>query len=230
MKILIVDDDLGIRQLLGEIVNYLGHPYKTAANGKDALFLCEKEEFDLVLLDLFMPGMDGIEVLRELKKTNQEGEVIIITAHGSVSSAVKALELGAYGYIRKPFEQADIYNTLNRVNEVIELRKAYQKFSRERLKPYHIDVLVALSPHQKKIRKKVLTLVKNNNSVLISGEEGVGKSFLTKILHFNSPASESTLLSISPNATAKWLDEGTFIHRDVVILNRNKFRQSLGNH
>ena len=112
MKVLIVDDELGIRELLSELVNDLGHYNKTATNGEEALTLCESEDFDLVLLDLYMLGMDGIEVLKELKRTNQECEVIIITAYGSVTTAVQALRLGAYGYIRKPFEPADIHNTL----------------------------------------------------------------------------------------------------------------------
>ena len=227
MRVLIVDDHIGIRELLDEMVTDFGHDSITAETGNEVLAMCQNKDYDLVLLDLYMPGMDGIEVLQELKKLNQNCEVIIITAYGSVPSAVEALRLGAYGYIRKPFEPADIQNTIARVSEVIGLRRAYEIISRERLKPYHIDGLVYLSSKQKKLRKKPTSILRNKDSILITGELGVGKLFLTKIIHFNSPSSESTLIRLSPIDIVKWLDSGTFIHPDGIILNKDQLCKSL---
>lgn len=113
-KILITDDEEGLRQSLGEILRLEGYEVKTAENGEAALEILRQEEVDLVLLDLKMPGMDGMEVFRNISKIASETKVILLTAHGSLETALEALRQGAHDYILKPASTRNILNSIAR--------------------------------------------------------------------------------------------------------------------
>lgn len=227
MNILIVDDDPRIRTLLSEFIQTLGHDFKTAANGIEALAEFESGSFDLVLLDLFLPGMDGIEVLKAVKQSDRFSEVIMITAYGSIPSGVKALSLGAYAYIRKPFDMVDLEHSIIRVEEVIELRKACQMLSQERLKSYHLDSLLAYSARMKKLKSTIEKLIESSENVLISGGPGVGKNFVAQIMHYNSHFSNTSMIWLNPANVISMLETGTFKYSDSAVIRADDFRYSL---
>lgn len=130
-SVLIVDDEKNIRLMLGKVLEGLGLETESAANGDEALEMAEKRTYDLVLLDLRMPGTDGMEVLRRLKISSKETKVAIITAHGTVDNAVEAMKLGAVDFLRKPFSAEEIRNVateaLERRGDFFHRIEAYKK-------------------------------------------------------------------------------------------------------
>lgn len=225
MNILIVDDDPDVQKLLTGFLNELGHKCTAVANGTDAISAFDAEDFDLVLLDLYLPGLDGIEVLKVIKQRRDECEVIIITAYGSIPSAVEALSLGAYAYIRKPFDFVDLRHSILRVQELIDLRKAYQILSHERLKSYHLDNLVAVSPNMVEVREKIISILDDDSSVIITGEQGTGKRFVSHIIHFNGKAPGSLFLQLNPEDVKKWIDQDKFENSEGIQLSKTEFPQ-----
>lgn len=219
MRILIVDDDPGIGEILSTfLLDQGGYEPVVVHSGAEAIEEFEKNEFELVLLDLYMPGMDGLEVLRRLKAMNPGCEVIMITAFGSVPTAVQAMELGAYAYVTKPFEFPGLSRIILRARELVELRTAYRLLAQERLRSFHINNLVAISPAMQAVRTQILELGKNVDPVLICGEAGTGKRFISKIVHFNGTVRESLVLQLNVSEIEEWVTKGRLFHSNGVLL------------
>jgi len=143
VRVLVVDDDPAIRELLKNFLESVGHEVETAASGVEALERFVNTRYNLLLLDLYMPGIDGLEVLRHVKSANPACEVVIITAYGSLPTAVQALNMGAYSYVNKPFDMIELDRLIARVKELVELRTAYNLLAQERLKAHSLNNLVA---------------------------------------------------------------------------------------
>jgi len=223
MNILIVDDDPGVRQLLADFIIELNHRVEVSPSGQDALEEFERENYDLVFLDLQMPGMDGFEVLKSLKEQSNECEVIIITAFGSVNSAIQALNMGAYAYINKPFDLLELERIIIRVRELVDLRQAYRLLANERLRSFHLDNLVAVSPVMRSLKKRISALKDSNIPTLIIGETGTGKRFLSRILHFNGVGKESLILQLNAEDIELLMVKGSFTHSDGIHLTLREF-------
>jgi DNA-binding NtrC family response regulator len=223
LKILIVDDDPGIQLLLSDFLAGFGHEEVTVGSGEEALVELNNSNFDVVFLDLMLPGIGGIEVLREIKSSNPGCEVIIITGHGSASSAIQALNLGAYAYINKPFDFQELDQMLNRVKELIELRHGYRLLAQERLRSFHFDNLIAVSPKMVQIKHLAKELTMNSDPLLIMGEPGTGKRFLARLLHFNGLRGSSLLLQMNGQEIENWLREGYFLHMNGISLSTHEF-------
>lgn len=227
MNVLIVDDEVDVRELLTSFLEELGHDSFAVGDGPEAIKAFNEASYDLVLLDIYLPGMNGIDVLKSIKQHHNECEVIMITAYGSISTAVEALGYGAYAYIRKPFNFDDLRFSILRVQQLIDLRKAYQVLSHERLKSFHIDNLVTISPIMKKIRKQIMGALDDINPILFSGERGTGKKFISRIIHFNGKMMDTLYLQVNPEDTVLWLDKDRFIHPDGIELSWTDFPQNL---
>ena len=139
IKLLIVDDEVDFLQSIAKRLELRDLDVTTATNGEDAIKIAKKDKFDLALLDLKMPGMDGKEVLEELKKKHKFLEVIILTGHGSLDSAVECTKLGAFGYLPKPYEMEKLIDILKQAYEA-RLKK---KFEHDKKRMEEIDVLAA---------------------------------------------------------------------------------------
>ncbi len=227
MNILVVDDDQGVRKLLTEFISELNYPVQARASGEEALVEFARVEYDLIFLDLQMPGMDGFEVLRRIKELNNECEVIIITAYGSVNSAIQALNMGAYAYINKPFDFVELERIIIRVKELIDLRQAYRLLANERLRSFHLDNLVSVSPAMREVKKRIIKSGEAGSSTLIIGELGTGKRFVSRIMHFNGNGKESLLLQINAEDLESLLTSGNFKHSDGVTISLENFPDDL---
>jgi len=192
--ILVVDDEPHIRETVGGILADEGFEVLTAGEGRAALALASEEQPDLVLLDIALPGMDGLEVLKELKKQNPTLPVIMISAYGSVENAVKATRLGAYDFIEKPPHADKILLT---VNNALELARLTEENRRLRQQTAPVREIIGKSPAIQQLREKLLVVAPTNASVLISGENGTGKELVARALHYLSRRSHRPFVEVN---------------------------------
>lgn len=218
MRILVVDDDPAIRELLIPFLEGLGHDVGAAGTGAEALEAFEAQPSDLILLDIVLPGIDGLEVLRQIRARSQACEVVMMTAYGSLPTAVQALNMGAYAYVNKPFDMQELIQMVGRVRELTDLRYAYGLLARERLRPNHISNLVSVSPVMLELKERLLELCGSLDSILLNGEAGVGKRFIARILHFNGQVRESLVLQLNVSEIEQWLTQPRFLHSNGMIL------------
>ncbi len=170
-SILVVDDEKNQREILETILAGEGYDVTTASSGEAAMKFVESRRFDLVLTDLKMTGMSGLDLLKELTNFDKSIIVILLTAHGSVDSAVDALRLGAFDYLQKPYDKDKLLETVSR---------SLQKLST-------LDAeIVSVSPEMDKVKKLILKIAKSNSTVLIRGESGTGKELIARSIHKNS--------------------------------------------
>ena len=170
-SILVVDDEKNQREILETILSGEGYDVTTASSGEAAMKFVESRRFDLVLTDLKMTGMSGLELLKELTNYDKSIIVILLTAHGSVDSAVDALRLGAFDYLQKPYDKDKLLETVSR---------ALQKLST-------LDAeIISVSPEMDRVKKLILKIAKSNSTVLIRGESGTGKELIARSIHTNS--------------------------------------------
>lgn len=230
MNILIVDDDRGVCDLLVDFISELEHKVQARNSGEDALAEFIETGYDLIFLDLQMPGMDGFEVLRKVKEINNDCEIVIITAYGSVDTAIQALNMGAYAYINKPFEFLELERIIARVRELVDLRQAYRLLANERLRSYALDNLIANSPAMRSIKEQIVDFSENTTPALIIGEAGAGKRYLSRIIHFNSIGKETLILQLNAEDIESLLQTGKFLHSDNIEISLDEFPDSLIQH
>ena len=181
-SILVVDDEKNQREILETILSGEGYDVTTASSGEAAMKFVESRRFDLVLTDLKMTGMSGLDLLKELTNYDKSIIVILLTAHGSVDSAVDALRLGAFDYLQKPYDSEKLLDTVSR---------ALNKLSA-------LDTeIVSVSPEMDKVKKLILKIAKSNSTVLIRGESGTGKELIARSMHKNSLRTNETFQAVN---------------------------------
>lgn len=181
-SILVVDDEKNQREILETILSGEGYDVTTASSGEAAMKFVESRRFDLVLTDLKMTGMSGLDLLKELTNFDKSIIVILLTAHGSVDSAVDALRLGAFDYLQKPYDSEKLLDTVDR---------ALKKLSA-------LDTeIVSVSPEMDKVKKLILKIAKSNSTVLIRGESGTGKELIARSIHKNSLRSNGVFQAVN---------------------------------
>ena len=195
--ILVVDDEEIIRENLSRILAEEEYRVSTAACGEEGLAEMRKTEFDLVLLDMNLPDMNGLEVLERARETDPELLVIVITGYASVESAVNALKLGAYDYIKKPFK-ADAIKLISRLALEAQKLKKQVGFLKKRLAlPAKLDV-VAESPKMREIMNQVTEVARHEGAtVMITGESGTGKEVVAQAIHRISPRREMPMMVVN---------------------------------
>lgn len=181
-SILVVDDEKGQREIIAAILGDAGYDVTTASSGEAALKFVDDRRFDLVLTDYQMTGMTGLDLLRELTNIDKSIMVILISAHGTIDTAVDALRLGAFDYLQKPYDREKLLETISR---------ALQKLS-------SLDVdIVSVSPEMDRVKKLILKVAKSNATVLIRGESGTGKELIARAIHQNSPRSSEIFQAVN---------------------------------
>jgi two-component system nitrogen regulation response regulator NtrX len=202
--ILIVDDEAKTRTLFSEILSDEGYITLSAEDGEGALKDVKKYKLDLVLLDLMLPDMDGIRILKKIRKTHPDLPVILISAHGSVSSAVKAVKSGAYDFLEKPLDTDRLVVTVRNALQKIELQDEVRKLKKEIGQQYQ---MIGNSTVMQKLRKRILQAASNDAHVLITGETGAGKDLVARAIHLNSIRSTGSFVKLNCAAIPKELVE-----------------------
>ncbi|MBI3183131.1 MAG: sigma-54-dependent Fis family transcriptional regulator [Myxococcales bacterium] len=201
-KVLVLDDETNLRKVLAAMLRRNGYEVTVAADGEQGLAEFEKNGADIVVTDLVMPKVGGMEVLRAVNSSRPDVPVIIITAHGTVDSAVEAIKLGAFDYITKPFDQAEIQSV---VAKAIKQHESAQRWVRDDGKAR--QAMVGDSPQMAEIFKVIDKVADTPSTVLITGESGTGKELIASALHDGSARREKPLIKINCAAIPKDLME-----------------------
>ncbi len=205
--ILIVDDEKNYPTIIGELLSEEGYSTLTASSGMEALDILNTKLVDLVLTDVKMPGMSGIQLLENIKEIIPDTPVIIMTAYGSVEKAVEAMHKGAYTFILKPFENqalvAHIAKAISMYRIVQENRRLRDAVSSK----YSFDNIIGKSKPMQEIYDIISKVAPSNASIMIEGESGTGKELVAKSIHYNSPRKNKSLIAVNCSAFAESLLE-----------------------
>ena len=211
LNLLIVDDEAPIRDSLQGVLQDEGYQPSTAESGEACLDLLQKKSFDVVLLDIWLPGMDGLEVLQKIRERENPPEVIIISGHGTIETAVRATKLGAFDFLEKPLS---IDKTLILLNNAFQAKKLRQenKELKKQLAPK--SVIVGDSVPMKALRQQINLMAPTNGRVLIFGESGTGKELVAHAIHAQSLRKDETFVEVNCAAIPEDLIESElFGHR-----------------
>ena len=203
-RILVIDDEAAIRDSLRMTLEYEGYEFVGAATGQEGLALAEREGPDLVLLDVKMPGMDGLEVLERLRSMNESLPVVVISGHGTISTAVEATKKGAFDFIEKPFASERVLVSLRNALDQGRLRDENRSLKKA------VEVrhqLIGESTSLKQVMAAVGRAAPTNATVLIQGESGVGKELVARTIHRNSLRSRERFVQVNCAAIPEELIE-----------------------
>lgn len=181
-SILVVDDEKNQREILETILSGEGYDVTTASSGEAAMKFVADRHFDLVLTDLKMTGMSGLDLLKQLTDFDKSIIVILLTAHGTIDSAVDALRLGAFEYLQKPYDREKLLETVSRALKKLTTLDAE---------------IVSVSPEMDQVKKLILKIAKSNSTVLIRGESGTGKELIARSIHKNSHRSNEVFQAVN---------------------------------
>jgi len=213
-SILVVDDEEIMREILDALLTREGYDVRLAANGDEGLELARNNAFDAAIVDVMMPGMDGIAVLDELKRLDDDLPVLMITAFASVETAISAMKRGAFDYITKPFKNDEVLvvvrNAVERRRLLAEntalrqtLQAQYQRFSG----------IIGRSPRMKQVFDLIIQAAPSRSTILITGESGTGKELVARAIHANSPRAERGFVTVnSGNLPPDLLESTLFGH------------------
>jgi len=197
MKIFLVDDERILRVSLGIELRDAGHQVFEFSEAMAALRnLCE-EKPDLIITDIRMPEMDGIELLARIKEYDPDITVAIMTAHSSLDTAIQALKLGAYDYLIKPFRTDEILHLVKRVNEFLEIKRDNRRLQKQVSQAFDFSSFAGESQAIRKIFKLIRSVAQSSASILITGETGTGKEMLANVIHYNSQRSQKPFIKVS---------------------------------
>ena len=206
-RLLVVDDEQSMREWLTIALSQDGYEVETAASGEEALKVLERAAIDLALVDLRMPGMDGLATLRAVKQLNEGVAVIIMTAYATAETAVHALKEGAYDYIIKPFKVDDLRHRVRKALEERRLRGENLRLRHEVELRYQFGNLIGKSSQMREIFSTIERLGDSKATVLITGESGTGKELVAKAIHFNSSRKARAFVTVNCGAIPQELME-----------------------
>ncbi len=213
ITILIVDDEESVRESLYNWFIDDGYNVEKAEDAKMALKLVESKDYDIILADIKMPGMDGMEMHRRIRLLNKEPVFIFMTAFASVDTAVQALKDGAYDYVTKPFDPDDLSHLIRNAATQISL-KAENEILKDRITSLEdVDDMIGKSEAMKNVLKEVESVAHSNSSIIITGESGTGKELIARAIHSNSPRKYFPLVTVHCGAlTESLLESELFGH------------------
>lgn len=196
-RVLVIDDEEVQREMVSGFLKSQGIDALSCHSGQEAVEAVKKERFDLILTDYKMPGMSGLEVLRQVKGINPEVSVVVLTAYGTVETAVAAMKAGAYDYLSKPLDLDELMLLLNRVQERYQLLKENKELKDKLKERYHWGQIVAESGAMQEVLSIVYRVAKSDATVLIRGESGTGKELIAKAIHYNSQRHAFPLVTVN---------------------------------
>ncbi len=199
-RILLIDDEENFRHMLSVILKKRGYDVETANNGIDGLKKVDTGSYDTVLCDIRMPEMDGLEFLKEAQKAGCESTIIMMSAFGTLDTAIEAMKLGAYDYISKPFKPDEIILTLKKAEERERLRRENLFLKKEVQKEYSFENIISKNERMRQIFDTIRKVAKYKSTILITGESGTGKELVAKAIHFNSDRSNNPFVPVNCGA------------------------------
>ena len=209
-KILIVDDEKAIRESVALVLSEEGYETEIASTGKEALKFLNEQDFEVLITDLKMPEMDGIELIKKSLKICPETSVIIITAHASVESAIEALRIGAFDYILKPFDFDDLILKVQRLINHKEMALENQALRQEVEEKYNFSNIIGQSPEMQGVFHLIKKVSSTKGNVLITGKSGTGKELVARAIHYHSPRKNKRFVAINCGAIVGTLMESEF--------------------
>jgi len=213
ISILIVDDEESVRDSLYNWFIEDGFRVASAENAKKALTILESDQFDIILADIKMPGMDGLEMLRRIKSIKPDSIVIVMTAFATVDTAVKALKDGAYDYVTKPFDPDDLTHLIRNATKQISLADENETLKKKVISLENVEDLIGKSEAMKNVLREIESVAQTNSSVIITGESGTGKELVARAIHANSPRKFFPFVSVHCGAlTESLLESELFGH------------------
>ncbi|HWU36912.1 MAG TPA: sigma-54 dependent transcriptional regulator, partial [Candidatus Acidoferrum sp.] len=207
VRILVVDDDEVTCNLLEEVLSKEGYTVQKALNGRQAIDQGEKQTYDVVLTDIKMIGVDGMEVLRAYRQKSPETIIIMMTAFGSIETAIRAIKEGAYDYVSKPFKLDEIKLTIHRALEQKRLLEENIHYRQELITKYKLENIVGRSPQMLQVYKTIARVAESRSTVLLMGESGTGKELIARAIHFNSPRGSRPFVAVDCSSLAETLLE-----------------------
>ncbi|MEY3049693.1 MAG: hypothetical protein RL365_1731 [Bacteroidota bacterium] len=196
MRILITEDDRAIRRAIREILELEGHQVDEAADGQEALFKCKEITFDVLFCDIKMPKMDGLELMQSLKALDHQPEIVVMSGHGNIEMAVKALRLGAYDFIEKPLNLNRILVAINHLKEKGQLLQ-YNAALRTSIKKIKGNGIIGASPQILAIQSMISKVAPSDARVLITGPNGSGKELVARSLHDQSNRNKAPFIEVN---------------------------------
>jgi len=196
-RVLVVDDDNLMREFLNETLRRSDYSVDLASTGDEALEKIKSKEYDVILSDIRMPKMSGMELLKAVTENSPQSKVMLMTAYGTIENAVEAMKLGAFDYITKPFSADDIELKTKRAVEYKRLEWENKRLLEEITVKYQFDNIIGKSPQIRKVFEIINSVADSKSSVLITGESGTGKELIAKAVHYNSPRKNQPFVPVN---------------------------------
>jgi len=206
-KILVVDDEESIREFFEIMLKREGYEVITAPNGREALGILKNRHVDLIISDIQMPEVSGMDLLAKVKESDSDMSVIMITAFGSTDTAIEAMKLGAYDYIQKPFKIDEVRIVIRQALEKRLLRLENMQLKKELGTKYAFDNIIGGAPPMLRIYEMVKRIAHTKSSVLITGESGTGKELIARAVHYNGPLKDRPFVTVNCGAIPENLME-----------------------
>jgi DNA-binding NtrC family response regulator len=234
VKVLVVDDEQKQRQIIVDILHDKGYAVVQAADGLDALDILRKEDFAVILTDVKMPEMDGLALMTSVMGMNLPTQIILMTAFGDIPSAVKAIKMGAYDYLEKPFAKTDLLKLVAKAGDKARLLEENRQLRYQLHKKHTYGNLIGKSPVMRELYATIDRIKDIQATVLISGESGTGKEMVARAIHYSGKYSHAPFVAVNTGALPENLveselfgfEKGTFT--GAVKAKKGKFEQANG--
>ncbi|GAB4566858.1 MAG: sigma-54 dependent transcriptional regulator [Haliangiales bacterium] len=205
--VLVVEDDEAMRDVLQEELSDAGYQVEVAASARAGIDRVRASHIDVVITDLRMPDLNGFDLIRDIRATDSAPPIIMITAFGSIETAIKAVKLGAYDYITKPFEMEELVLVIDKAMGEQALRKKVERLQREVEDRYSFDNIISHSESMHEVLSMVTRIADSSASVLITGESGTGKELIARAIHYRSPRATNPFVAVNLAAVPESLLE-----------------------
>ncbi len=213
MRVLLIDDDFNLCRVLAHQLEKNGYQVTTANEGKHGIELFRKHGFEIVISDIQMPDINGIEVLKTIRDLNKEAIIILITAYGTVEDAIRACDLGADDFLTKPFGQEQLLFIIEKAVQIQQLQNENALLKQEVAGKYKFDNMVADSAKMQEVLKLTIQVARSNATVMITGESGTGKELIARAIHYNSPRKAKPLITVNcPSIPENLIESELFGH------------------
>ena len=197
VRVLVVDNDIVHARTMGEGLSRLGHDVTVVGSGLEGGRRLEQESFDVVVTDLMMTDIGGLEILARAKKASAETEVIVVTGHGTIPSAVAAMQQGAFNYLQKPLDLAHLRTAVEKASEGVRLRRQNLELNRRLDEKFGFEGVIGSSPQMLALIERLKRIAPTDATVLIQGETGTGKELVAQAIHQNSPRKSKPFVALN---------------------------------